>query len=340
MPTVVNKNIKPAGGGDYTTIAGFLAALPASLVTADEQWNAFLYNDSEYTEGMNFSGTTTDATRYIAITAATGQSFQDNASVRTNGLRYNVSNGVGIRYNNNYASMGSSAQFTRFSRLQIWAEGAGGSILVGINSSIKDCICTSSAAYGLIAHAATLINVFVHTKNNFSNTNGFALGDGHASLPCTLIGCGCVSPSDSLSSGIGFTDKASTIASTLVSCYSFGYATAASGTFGTSKNNATDVASGLPGTANQHSVTYSAITPFTQAAISGTLDFRSIASTALAANGFLDGTNAPNDISLTARAASPTIGPWELASVAPVTRRIIQIQALPISSHQQRNIFE
>lgn len=341
MPTVVNKNIKPGGGGDYTSLAGFTAALPASLVTADQQWNAFLYNDSEYAEQLTVGSATQDATRFVLVTAAAGQSFQDSATVRTNGLRYNVSNGVGIRFNNNYANMGNVVNFTQVTRLQIWAEGAGGSITMDISTLIKDCICTSSSGNGLQGFAATLINIFVHTKNNFFNTNGFSFGDGYASLPCTVIGCGCVSPSDSLSSGTGFTDKASTIATVLISCFTFGYANATSGTFsGSSKNNGTDAASGLPGTSNQHSITYSAITPFTQAAIGGILDFRPIASTSLAANGFLDATNAPNDISLTARAASPTIGPWELASAAPVTRRIIKIQALPISSHQQKNLFE
>jgi hypothetical protein len=44
----------------------------------------------------------------------------------------------------------------------------------------------------------------------------------------------------------------------------------------------------------------------------------------LAANGFLDGTNAPNDISKTARANPPTIGAWELIAAGAPARLIFQ----------------
>ena len=42
------------------------------------------------------SGITTDSTRYVWLTAASGQSFIDHANVRTNALIYDQSKGVGI----------------------------------------------------------------------------------------------------------------------------------------------------------------------------------------------------------------------------------------------------
>src|SRR5947209_3758092 len=99
MPTVVTKSIGSAGGRDYSTIALFIAALPANLVTADQQWIGECYNDSEFAIGsaLAFSGITTDATRNIILRCASGQSFNDNAGKATNALRYNQTNGVGIR---------------------------------------------------------------------------------------------------------------------------------------------------------------------------------------------------------------------------------------------------
>jgi hypothetical protein len=42
-----------------------------------------------------------------------------------------------------------------------------------------------------------------------------------------------------------------------------------------------------------------------------------VAATVLADAGYRDSTNAPNDISGTARDATPTIGAWELAAAGP-----------------------
>jgi hypothetical protein len=75
--------------------------------------------------------------------------------------------------------------------------------------------------------------------------------------------------------------------------------------------NATDLASGLPGsTGNHHNVIYSAGGPFVDAA--GLNDLRPVVGSSLFQNGYLDTTNAPNDITGLARGTSPTIGAWEV----------------------------
>ncbi len=73
MTTEVIKTIR-ASGGDYTTLSAWEAALPASLVTADEQHTAVCYNDwpSGLVDTVAISGSTTDATRYIKVTVAEG----------------------------------------------------------------------------------------------------------------------------------------------------------------------------------------------------------------------------------------------------------------------------
>jgi hypothetical protein len=61
-------------GGYYTTLSAWEAALPASLVTNDEQHTAVCYNDwpSGLSGAVTISGATTDATRHLKVTVADG----------------------------------------------------------------------------------------------------------------------------------------------------------------------------------------------------------------------------------------------------------------------------
>lgn len=101
MATITVKSIGSGGGRDYSTLQAWEDACPANLVTSDEVWKGECYNDSEFlsTSGalLTISGSTTDATRYLWLTTASGQSFADHASKLTNALKYNQSNGVGLR---------------------------------------------------------------------------------------------------------------------------------------------------------------------------------------------------------------------------------------------------
>src|SRR5215472_13375284 len=100
MGTVV-KTIDSGGGRDYSTIAAWFAALPANLVTDGNNQEGDCYNDSEFFSNSDhiafFTGHTTDSSHIITLTTGAGQSFRDNASVQTNALRYNQSNGVALR---------------------------------------------------------------------------------------------------------------------------------------------------------------------------------------------------------------------------------------------------
>lgn len=95
MPTVITRTVG-ASGADYTTIADALAARPASLVAADEQWDIVLLPGAYTSTGTtaNVAGTTTDATRFTRIRCATGASFREHPSVATNPHFVNSAYGV------------------------------------------------------------------------------------------------------------------------------------------------------------------------------------------------------------------------------------------------------
>lgn len=317
MPTVQTKKIGSAGGGtrDYTTIQAFEDAVPANMVTADEQWTGECYNDSNSFAGagvqFDSTGHTTDATRYIHLTAHAGDSFQDNAGVRTNALKYNQSNGVGIEKTDNYNFvMRPGSAYTRVSRLQLKATGSATGIYSASDGTLKiakDLIIQTATGYGFdIYDAGLAINVSVFITGSTAGSNGASIGQNSKA-----IGCGVVRSSDVTGIGTGFVTSYNN--NIIQSCYSFGFTLPASATgwdTTNSKFNATEVATGLPGSSNQHSVTFSETTPFTNAKAS-TVNLIPIAATSLINNGFRDATNAPNDITGTARTSTPTIGPFE-----------------------------
>lgn len=72
MPTLIIKSVGSAAGRDYPTLAAFAAALPANLITADQDWIAEL--DAEAYAPVSFSAIC-DATRRITVRAAAGQGF-------------------------------------------------------------------------------------------------------------------------------------------------------------------------------------------------------------------------------------------------------------------------
>lgn len=305
-------------------------------------WRGECYNDAEFggavgiTPVCYINGVTTSSTCYMELTAAAGQSFQDSAGVRSNALKYNQSNGVAVRKTDAYESViKDGIDYTRISRLQLNAD-----------VSATNCPITLYQREGGFSRFATYKDLILQTKNtSTSDSNPGAQiwastginilliydtsGAGKAlrvMQSTTLIGCCVVRPSDRTAGGTGLQGVYGT--SILQSSGVFGFTTVSSGAVWDatlSKYNATEQASGLPGsTGNQYSVTFSSATPFTGGA-SSAMDFRAIAATTLINNGFLDSTNAPNDISVTARTATPTIGVWEVTSAAAAVKRFLSL---------------
>jgi hypothetical protein len=318
MPTTVTSTIGTTGR-TYSTLQAWEDACPANLITDDKIWKGEAYNDSEFTGQLTFSGTSTDATHYIVLTAAAGQSFQDHGSVRSNALMYDQTKGVGMAVNANYSDViNVGVPGTIISRFQVKnTAGNGKSMLdtVGFNQFIDSIFeATRPTSHFLTGGFCTVVNCVLIQKGS---GNGCDLAPSDAYYGCTVV-----KPSDVGASGTAFVIAAYGANRIMQNCAVFGFSVVTGDSSGTrwdtteSKNNATDLSSGLPGSSNQHSVSYSQFTPFTDAD-KDSQDWRAIDATSLDNNGFYNSVY-PTDISGTARDVStPTIGAWELSAAAP-----------------------
>ena len=318
-------------GRDYSTPQLWEDAVPANLSSDGNARVGAVYNDGGAALGsISISAHTTDATNYMRLTAASGQSFMDNGSVRTTALAFSSATYAALRSTGGYVfcvDLTGAVDYFTCDRLMIETTASSSapfSSTPGCNHNLwKDLICSSgntSANVGEIWGTSTRLTNIVYYQNSGSGTP-IEFRD----TPI-LHGCTFIRTTNNGTTGNGPRARGYAFP-TMISCAVFGYTApvAAAGSGGwdaASKNNASQAASGLPGSSNQHSVTFSATTPFTQASNSST-DLRAVASTSLASNGFLDATNAPSDITGTSRAASPTIGAWELAVASghPTTKR-------------------
>jgi len=289
-------------------------------------WQGQCYNDSEFvlasTPVLSIAGSTASSTTYKELTTASGQSFQDNANVRTNRLDYVAANGVAVRCNNvSYGVVISPEEaYLRISKIQLFTTHSSSYPAIYSTSDragriLKDLISKANGPFaptwGNFSKCINVVSILVDVGGTglYGAFRSFVSG-----VSVEYIACTGIRVSNSTAGGTGFT-AAYADQYTMVSCAAFGFTSPQNNCNATgSKNNATDNASGLVGTSNQHSVTYTNATPFTEASSTNT-DLRAIAATSLINNGFLDSTNAPNDISVTARDSTPTIGAWEVTAV-------------------------
>lgn len=323
MATQVIKSVG-ATGRDYSTLTLAIAALPSNLVTADQQWTFQLYADAEFVSSASYllSGITVDATRYVEITAAAGQSFQDNANVRTNALRYNTANGVACRQSSNYVTMFDvRIGYLRLSRLQIYQQGGGMAVLANnsvdvTNATLADLIIETENIGGSFAAiqtaSSTLTNVVMYCRANIGQGAFGRFNGGN-----TYYACSAIVDSNDSPSGMAFRSNYAT--STYFNCCAFNFSTAAGNASSSSRNCATNLASFGGGSGHVTSVTFSGTTPWTNAATGGSTDLSAKSGTALAAAGFDISANAPTDITGFTRSTTPTIGHWELGGAPPAS---------------------
>jgi hypothetical protein len=307
-------------------------------------WNGEMYNDAEFTATTNISAHTTSSSAKIILTAAAGQSFQDHANVRTNALTDNQSLGVKIRRTTGYTNCvqvsGVVVNYT-ISRLMMQTTNVNSVPFNGTtlchNAIIKDCLmrtnnsATSTGTFGdFSGDSAKIINCIVLQTHATGAVMSMRTG--------VVYNSTFIRSSDLTPAGNGMLCKNYGVAF-MFSCAIFG-ATTPAATAGVgawqsgSSHNATDAASGLPGSNNQHSVSYSQTTPFVDAD-KDSFDGRAIAGTSLAGNGFLDATNAPQDISGFTRPSSPTIGAWQLAGLS-IPPGLLALQHRPVVHTRRR----
>jgi len=178
----------------YSTIAGWEAGAPASLVTDDSIWKGVCYNDSEFSGAVLITGITTDTTRYVWLTAAVGH--------RHSGQRYTTS-GVRITHNYAYAAMFQvvSVPYTKLEYLQF--RPSAGQAGIGANSgsveqvTVSNCIVyydnhQASSIYSpgitLTGGMSRAINCLVYAAATKALNYGISLSYGAAAYNCTVYG--------------------------------------------------------------------------------------------------------------------------------------------------------
>ncbi len=321
MPTTITKTIKVGGvGADYATLQAWAddtAAIPVDL-TAGGGFIAVgecLSGGGEFTSAstlLSLSGHTTDATHYIKLTAAAGNSFRDNAGVRSNALYYNAANGVGVQVTGGYSVAitinNSNVQITRLqvksfaaSNAVVWTFGNTGCLL-------EDCIVEAGGGSipAVAIGAGTVRNCLVVW---LSGGNDALRVIGNVSL----YGVTVVRPGSASGSGVGaFYGTA-----VLKDCCIFNFTTAftnvgGGGNMTGSDYNATDAASLPAGSNNTYNLT------FADQFVSSTNDFRAASAGGLHV-GVADAVNLPTDITGLARGATPWVGAWEVSGSGPAS---------------------
>ena len=302
---------------DYSTLQAWEDALPANLVTDGNAQVGECYNDTEFSASVVFSGSTTDATNYIELTAAAGESFQDHADVQTNALRYNQSNGVGLTETGNTTCFSVQEANVTIKRLQSkntnsYASGSPWhttTTSLGV-SGMEDMICETAnstqilfAKEGTFRNCLFLINRSTTGKGHFNSYAGSSVYEN-----CTFA-----RPSN-FTAGDTAWQIGNTGTTTFKNCASFGWTTltAGTGTFA-GNNNCSDLAIGF-GSSNQASKTYA--NQFEEEDQSVGSDFRLKAGSDMIDTGAT--LTLATDIAGTSRPQGSAwdIGAWELVAAA------------------------
>lgn len=309
-------------GRDYSTIAAWITYLEALTFSGDETGQ--LFNDAEFTvtAALVFDGANIDNTgaQKVILTTGTGQGFGDHANKATNALRYNASNGVGVRLTSgsvDLVTMSNSMARLEFRGIQFKKdtnysyalnlisggaglvvdrciiEAAGGTSALRLSPAdgeIRSCLIRFETSGG----AGPAVDS-VNGTNNLRN--------------CTIAR----STSAGAGSSVGVTRTYGT--ANCYNCAIFGFNAASSGTVG-GDHNATNNAS-VPGTSGITSQTYA--NQF-EVVTQSSADYRHKAGNALDgaganANGF------GIDIISRTRPATYAIGAWD-TGVAPVAVRV------------------
>lgn len=120
MPTEVIETIKPAGGGDFTTLQSWESSLPANLVTNDEVRIAEVFSGGNASDGsttITIQGQTTDLTRYIEVRAAAGHEHKGTGRVINKNKAY-------VEIDADTAAVDVRSNYVRFVDMQFTATSA------------------------------------------------------------------------------------------------------------------------------------------------------------------------------------------------------------------------
>ena len=309
MATAIVKSIGSAVGRNYATPQLFADAIPADLTVTDETWTGEIYNDSELNTYTKVSGNITDATRWIKITAAAGESFVDNPSASTNPLAYDPTKGVAITntagYKNTFEVSSSNVVIDRLQIKQAGSNGKTAYISTSAGGISKNLIIYTSknspAAY--IRNGKLVNSLLVSEATSYQGIT--------ASSNSEFYNITLVSPSDITNTKIGILKSYSTPIAK--NCAVFGFATAFNTGFSASSDyNACDDIS-APGANSLLSKVFAS--QFEVVTTVG-MDFRAKSGSDLDGAGTPDATNTLglDIVGQTRSATLPTIGCWEVIS--------------------------
>lgn len=320
-----------------TTLTGSTSGatcIVSSKTTTGVVWQGQCYNDTAFsgaTTLLTVAGSTSSSTAYKELTTATGQSFRDNASVQTNALRFNTSNGCSISLTGSYqAAIYCPENNFHISNLQVTGSTSNGSIgYAGDATGIRADSCLfggasnniNNSAFGSAGLNGTFTNsVFESTLASGTNQNIIM------ARTATFVNCTLVVSSDKTTGTNGFFASYGTI--TIKNCAVFGVTNplrvGTGSSYSTTTSYSNNSGTGFTVVAYDTS-TGSGFQNITYA----TRDFRIKSGSAMLNVGTTDSTNAPIDIAGTARpqGAAYDIGCWELiVSAASVVARLFFIK--------------
>lgn len=296
MSTTTVKSIGTSSR-DYSTVATWEAACPANLTTSisgGEIWQGEMYNDSQFTEeNTTIFGMTVDATGYVVLKTASGQSAFDTAS---NPLQYDQSKGVGWLGVTGYSNhITNSVDYTQMEGIQFKRTTSGSGVVAFnqgafSNQRIRRCLADNVRSHSsFVMSSGKVINTVVINRHA-TTARGITFSYGGGGINCT-----CVVPTSVTANGTAYTKGSGAGSETIDNCASFGFTNAVSASFDGGDYNCTDAASGMPGANSQHSLTYA------DQFVSTTADWKLKTGSNLIGGGNTDATNAPNDIFGTAR---------------------------------------
>ena len=299
---------------DYSTLQAWEDAVPA---TPTGGYVGECYNDSEFIHSCIVSGHTTSAANYIKLTTAAGQSFMDDAGYATNPLVYDKTKGVAITSGDGDYAQGviyTDNDYVTFEKLQVKRTGG----YYGPPVARLDYPVTSAVIQNcIIAHPYNVaVRIVWLYGGKFINNVVYSTGGNSGTYACRMYGAETVNNTFIDASG-GHASRAFEFmygGGVFTNNAAFGwndlYGSPPSG----ATYNATDDATGFPGTGNVNSLT------FANQFVSTTTDFRPKAGNSLQV-GTRDAANTHDlDIVGVARSTStPTIGAREYASSSNVT---------------------
>lgn len=327
-------------GGDFSTIQAWFNDIPSTLT---EQRIGRLLNQEFVFTGTTALTTTdrvTTAANNIILECAPGASFMDNANKRTNALRYNASNGAGLRTDGTTVlDLFGNINHITFRGIQIkQAAGALDSFdivkcatnNVGTNQVFQDMIVEQTGSDNndcmfLTGKSKVLQCLIIHGGNN---PDGFIkLSDAGSGYETLVVGCTLVRPSNLTAGGFGLYNKFvdniyvafdNIVCGAAAGQDGFQLTPGPSGGNTTDYNatNQTDVASGLPDSTDAHTVyavTYDTTLFVQPSNAGGTHDFRLVSGSAPVNAGLYDGTLNAADITGLTRQSPPEMGAWELS---------------------------